>query len=150
MRCWLERTLTGCRAADDDSAAVLKRIPLGTTFEADVVTRKLRSTAWHRRYWLLMSMLASNVESVEIEPGIVMLIKSSDDAHTAIKYATGLYDTFAIEGGVVRLLKSTAFDRMDWDQWTAYWPRVLDAVHHKFLPGVSIPDVEQEIARLAS
>lgn len=150
MRAWLERTLTGCRPADDDSAAVLKRIPVGTTFECDVITRKSRSRAWHRRYWLLMSMLAANVEQVEIEPGVVLPIRSADDAHTALKYLTGLFDQFAIEGGVVRLLKSTAFDKMDADEWAAYWPRVLDAVHTKFLPGVSLPSVEDEIARLAS
>lgn len=150
MKAWLERTPFGCRPADDDSAAVLKRIPLGTTFEADVITRKSRSGAWHRRYWLLMSMLASHVESVEIEPGVCLPIRSAEDAHTALKYMTGLFDQFAIEGGVVRLLKSTAFDKMDADQWAAYWPRVLDAVHTKFLPGVSLPEVEQEIARMAS
>lgn len=95
-------------------------------------------------------MLASHVEAVEIEPGVRLPIRSADDAHTAIKYATGLYDQFAIETGVVRLLKSTAFDKMNFEEWAAYWPRVLDAVHTKFLPGVALPEVEQEIARMAS
>ena len=69
VRTWLERTVFGCRPSDEESAAVLKRIPPGTIFEADVVTRKHRSTAWHRRYWLLMSMLGTHCERVEIAPG---------------------------------------------------------------------------------
>ena len=130
---------------------MLKRIPPGTIFEADVVTRKHRSTAWHRRYWLLMSMLGTHCERVEIAPGVFMEIKSRDDAHTAMKYITGHYDSYALGDGVIlRLLKSTAFDKMDADEWALYWPKVLDAVHQKFLDGVDITEVEQEIARLAS
>lgn len=150
MKCWLERTPFGCRPADEDSAAVLKRIPLGTTFEADVITRKSRSTAWNRRYWLLMAMIASNVEEIEVEPKLVLPVRSSEDAHTAMKYMTGLYDTYAIEGGFVRMLKSIAFDKMDADEWAAHWLKVLDAVHQKVLPQIDLPHVEAELARLAS
>ena len=150
MKVWLDRTPFGCKPSDEDSAAVLSRIPIGTTFEADVVTRKNRSGAWHRRYWVLCSMLASNLDRVEIEPGLVLPITDSESAHVALKYGTGCFDSYTIKGGVVRLLKSTAFDRMDADEWAAYWRKVLDAVHTKFLPGVSSPMIEDEIARLAS
>lgn len=149
MRIWLDRTPFGCKPSDDDSAAVLKRIPIGTTFEADVITRKSRSGAWHRRYWVLCSMLASNLDHVEIEPGLVLPITDSESAHVALKYATGCYDSYAIKGGVVRLLKSTAFDRMDADEWAKHWVRVLDAVHEKFLPGVGA-EFQEELARMAS
>lgn len=150
MKVWLERTLVGCKPADAESAAVLARLPLGTTFEADVVTRKSRSGAWHRRYWLLMARIAENVDSIEIEPGVVLPVRNAEDVHVAVKYATGLFDQYAIEGGIVRLLKSTAFDKMDFEQWAAYYPKVLDAVHRVILPGVNIAEIEQEIARLAS
>lgn len=150
MKAWLERTPFGCKPADEDSAAVLKRIPLGTTFEADVVTRKSRSAARNRRHWLLMSMIASNVESVEIEPGVRLPIRNAEDAHVAMKYLTGLFDSYAVKGGVVRLLRSTAFDKMDADEWAAHWFRVLDAVHQHILPGIDMPHVEEELARMAS
>lgn len=150
MRCWLEKTLNGCRAADSESADVLKKIPAGTTFECDITTRKTRSGAWHRKYWVLMSMIAGNCEQIEIEPGAVMRVTDADSVHVAMKYLTGLYDSFAIQGGVVRLIKSTAFDRMTPDEWAAYWPRVLDAVHQKILPGIALASVEDEIARLAT
>lgn len=150
MKIWLDRTPFGCKPSDAESEAVLKRIPIGTTFEADVITRKSRSTAWNRRYWLLMSMLASNLDHVEVEPGVVLRITDSESAHVAMKYATGLYDQYVLEAGMVRIIKSIAFERMDADEWAAYWPRVLDAVHEKFLPGVEIPEMQNELARLAS
>ncbi len=150
MKVWFIRTLTGCKPDDEASAAVIAKFPVGTSFEADVVTRKSRSGAWHRRYWVLMSMLASNLDSVEVEPGLVLPIRDSESAHVAMKFSTGLYDQYVLEGGVVRIVKSIAFERMDADEWAAYWPRVLDAVHEKFLPGVVISEMENEIARLAS
>lgn len=147
----MDRTPFGCKPSDAESEAVLKRIPIGTTFEADVITRKSRSGAWHRRYWVLMSMLASNLDHVEVEPGVVLRITDSESAHVAMKYATGLYDSYVLKGGgCVRLIRSTAFDRMDADEWAAYWVKVLDAVHRVFLPGVEMPEMEQEIARMAS
>jgi len=146
----MTRTLSGYQPADEDSAGVLKRFPVGTTFEIDVSTRKTRSGAWHRRYWCLMNMLAQNLEQVEVEPGMVLPIKDAESAHVAMKYATGLFDSYAIKGGVVRLLKSTAFDRMEPDEWAAYWQRVLQATHEKFLPGVGVAEIEDEIAKVAS
>jgi hypothetical protein len=149
MKVWLERTMSGCRPADDASAGILKKIPLGTTFEAAVITRKLRSGAWHRRYWGLMSLLASHVERVEIEPGAWFEISNDPEkAHAAMKYCTGLYDTYVIEGGgFVRMLKSTAFDRMAHEDWVTYWNKVLDAVHQKFLKHVDLTDLHDEILR---
>ena len=81
----------------------------------------------------------------------MLRITDSESAHVAMKYATGLYDSYVLKGGgCVRLIRSTAFDRMDADEWAAYWVKVLDAVHRVFLPGVEMPEMEQEIARMAS
>lgn len=150
MRIWLDRSLNGCKPSDEEAAAVLKKIPLGTTFEADVVTRRTRSGAWNRRYWVLMSMIAENCENIEVEAGMTLPITSSESAHVACKYLTGLYDSYTIKGGVVRLLKSTAFDRMTNEEWERYWVKLLRAVHEKILPGIEPGAIEDEIAKLAS
>lgn len=151
MEVWLTRTLSGhLQAADADSASVIAKHKVGSTFPADIPTRMRRSGAWHRRYWVLMTMLGHNCDSVEVEPGLVLPIKNKDDAHVAMKYATGLFDSYALPGGVVRIVKSTAFEKMTADDWAAYWVRVLDVVHQKFLPGIEIASIENEIARLAA
>ena len=152
MIVWLERTFQGAKPADLNSAEVLNRIPVGTTFEADVVTRKVNTGAWRKRYWVLMQMLADNVAKVELEPGWTYeLNKDRHRAHIAMKYLTGFYDSFVLDRGViVRLLKSTSDEKMEPEEWTEYWPKVLDAVHQHFLQSVDIPTVEAEIARFAS
>lgn len=150
MRAWFEKSLNGCKPADDETAAMLKKFPLGTTFEADVVVRRTRSGAWNRRYWVLMSMIAENCERVEVEPGMVLPVTNAESAHVACKYLTGLFDSYTIKGGVVRLLRSTAFERMDAHQWEAYWKRLIRVVHEKILPGVEVGAIENELAKLAS
>lgn len=150
MEVWLTRTLSGVVGADDESRAIIEKHKVGTTFPADIPTRLTRSGAWHRKYWALCRLLGDNCESVEVEPGLVLPIRNKDDAHVAIKYITGLFDSYVLPGGVVRVVKSTAFDRMTPDEWKEYWAKVLDAVHEKFLPGVTIASVEEEIARCAS
>src|SRR5690606_7666931 len=147
---WFTRTLTGCAPADADCEAALKRYPSGSTFPMDIATRKTRSGAWHRKYWALCSMLASNLESVEVEPGFVMQIHSGEDIHVALQYVTGLFDPYALKEGLVRVIRSTAFDRMTPDEWALYWPRVLDAVHQRTLPNVELASAENELARMAS
>lgn len=150
MEFWFTRTLTGAAPADEDCAKALRRYDLGTTFPMDLATRKSRSGAWHRRYWVLCSMLSQHLERVEIEPGMVLPIKDAEDVHVAFKYATGLFDSYALEAGVVRVIRSTAFDRMTADEWAIYYPKVLDVVHKKFLPGIDGRHIEDEIARIAS
>ena len=150
MEVWLTKTPAGLRAADEDSAKLLEKIQMGNTFPADVPIRQTRSGKWNARYWVLCKMLADNVEQVEIEPDFIMPIKSKEDVHVAFKYITGLYDSYAFTGKVVRVIKFTAFDTMSADDWAEYWKKCMDAVHQKFLPGISLPSVEDEIARMAS
>ena len=150
MKIWMERSLNGCKPAGEEAAAILKKIPLGTTFEADVVTRKTRSGAWHRRYWALMSMIAENCERVQIEDGVFLPVRDSESAHVACKYLTGLYDSYALKDGVVRILKSTAFEKMEAEDWAKYWVTLIRRVHEVILPTIEIDLIEEEIARIAS
>lgn len=150
MEAWVTKTLGGLQPADDGAKAAYERHAIGSTFPIDIPVRKSRSLPWLKRYWVLMHMLGSNCDSVEVEPGLVLPIKDKDDAHLAMKYITGLFDSYALPGGFVRMVKSTAFDKMTPDEWASYWKRVLDAVHAKFLPGIDSAMLEDEIARLAS
>ena len=151
MEVWLTKTLAGLQPADDEARKALDKHALGSTFPADVPVRVTRSGAWHKRYWVLCQMLADNLDSVEVEPGMILPIRNKEDVHVALKYATGLYDQYVIQGGgIVRVVKSTAFDAMTPDAWAVYWSKVLDAVHNKFLPNVERATVENELARLAS
>lgn len=150
METWVTKTLGGLVPADDEAKRAYDKHAMGSTFPIDLPVRTTRSGAWHRKYWVLMHMLGSNLDQVEVEPGMVLPIRNKDDAHVAMKYATGLFDSYVLPTGIVRLVKSTAFDAMTPDEWAIYWRKVLDAVHTKFLPGVEGAALENEIARLAA
>jgi hypothetical protein len=153
MRVWFEKTLSGARPADAEAAAVLRKFKPGTTFEAEVITRQNRSGAWHRRYWVLMSMIAENIEEIDIGHGAMMPIHGGEDVHIAVKLLTGHVDTYTTEVDgqlhIVRIPRPTNFREMSPEDWAKYWPKVLDAVHQHILPGIG-GYVEEEIARLAS
>lgn len=160
MRAWLTRTLSGFMAADSESQRILSKFPLGITFEVEVNTRQVRSAPWNSRYWLLMNRLAEHVTQVNIRelnddgPPVMMPVQDAEGLHTALKFICGLCEKYTIESGqethVVRVPKSIRFDRMTPDEWAAYWPRVLDAVHQRVLPEVGSQFIEDDLARLAS
>lgn len=151
MEVWVTRTLSGLVPADEESRRAFDKHKVGSTFPVDVPVRTTRSGSWHRRYWALMHLLGSNLDQVEVEPGMVLPIRNKDDAHLAMKYATGLFDSYVIQGGgTVRMVKSTAFDAMSADEWAAYWKKCMDAVHQVFLPGIDLRSVEDEIAKVAA
>ena len=37
---------------------------------------------------------------------------------------------------------------MTQEEWKAYWPRVLDVVQERIMPGVSMPHVKENIEQL--
>ena len=161
MKIWLTRTLSGWMGSDAETDKVLAKFPMGTTVEFDVKTRQTRSGAWHRRYWLLMSRLAqAGISEVNIrelgddgEP-ILYPVNCAEDIHTALKFICGLVHKHTVTSGgqtfLYRVPKSTSFDDMTPDEWAAYWPRVLDAVHQRVLPTVGSEFLMEELQRLAS
>lgn len=109
----------------------------------------VRDPVAHGRYWALMTLCATNCERIELPYNAVMLIHNKNDVHTAIKLCTGhcdtIFDRFNLP--VYQVTKSTDFASMTKDEWDAYWPRVLDVIQERILPGVSIPEVRLEIER---
>lgn len=161
MKTWITRTLSGWVPADDESRRVLGKFPLGTSIEADVKTRQSRSTAWNSRYWLLLSRLheagVSEVNIRELDDDgdpIPYPVSSAQDIHTAIKFICGLVHKHTVTSDgqtfLYRVPKSTSFDEMTPDEWAAYWPRVLDAVHQRVLDGVDAGYLQEDLMRLAS
>jgi hypothetical protein len=57
--------------------------------------------------------------------------------------------TVGAETFIHRVPKSTRFEEMTPDEWAAYWPRMLDAVHQRVLPNAS-SYMQDDLARLAS
>lgn len=110
---------------------------------------RIRDPVSFRRYWKLMTLSAENCERIELPYNAVMLVHTKEDVHTAVKLCTGYCDTIfdPFNKPVFQVVKSTNFDEMTQDEWEAYWPRVLDVISERVLPGVEIPEVELEIMK---
>ena len=78
-----------------------------------------------------------------------MPVHSKEDVHTAIKLCTGHCTTIFDANGnpVAAIPKSTNFESMTADEWSQYWPKVIDVIIERILPGVQWPEVELEIQK---
>ena len=147
MRIELFKHGRGFLPASEEAEAVHRRMAPGEIAWMKVL--RIRDPVAHRRYWALMTMCANNCERIELPYGGVMLVHSKEDVHTAVKLCTGYCDTIfdANQRPVAFIPKSTNFESMTADEWAGYWPRVLDVVQERILPGVEIPEVQTELLR---
>lgn len=155
----MSATVYFCRAGDQlaptdaDSLKLIRK--LGDGEECAFKPLRVRSLKWHKRYWALMSQLWPHISEINISLGkepVMMPIQSAYELHTAIKLITGHCITQHIKGTgyVLRIPKPTNFEEMTADEWEVYYPRALDAIHQRALPQIEIPEVEEELGRLAS
>lgn len=147
MKIELYRRGAGWLPASEDAQKVLGRMAQGEI--AWMKPLRIRDPVAHRRYWKLMSMCAENCDRIELPYGGSMEIHSKDDVHTAIKICTG-HVTWVLDAfgkPTFALPKSTDYESMTGDEWAEYWPRVLDVVQERVLPGIQLPEIEHEMQR---
>lgn len=121
-------------AATPGTSQAIQKIPHGQL--AVITIRRPRSVQWHRRYWVLVGMIAENSSY------------TAEEIHVLIKLRTGLVKEIREKDGHVwRIPDSTAFEIMDGTQWSTYWDRVVDVVLRDFLP-ISPEQLKQELAAL--
>lgn len=137
----------GFLPASEDAQKVYSRMSPGEIVWVNVL--RIRDPVANRRYWQLMTLCAQNCERIELPYGGVMIINNKNDVHTAIKLCTGLVDTIfdAFGKPAFQIPKSTNFEAMTADEWNEYWPRILDVIQERILPGVSLPEMELEIQK---
>jgi len=137
----------GFLAADEDAEKFHKKLETGECILLKPI--RVRDLKAHRRYWKLCTLCAENCERITLDDGSVFPIHNKDDVHTVIKLATGHYTSIFDTDGreAFRIPKSTSFADMTADEWQEYWPRVLDVVQSKVLPGVDIDSVQLEIMK---
>lgn len=135
---WLRRTLHGFAADGDEAAADMRRIPMGTSVRCEIT--RPRSVPQLRYYWQLCALVAMNHAELQ----------TREQVDQAIRILTGHVDLVRIGDNVVQLPRRIAFSKLSQDEWQAYLMRAKDAVLQHLLPGVELPEVENEIARMAS
>lgn len=133
---YLKRTLQGFAA--DDSAAVenMKRIPLGTTVRCEIT--RPRSVQQLRYYWALCALVAQN--HVELQ--------TREQVDQALRLLAGHVDIVKVGDKVLQIPRRIAFAKLGQAEWQAYLTRVKDAVVRELLPGIELPEFEEEILRM--
>jgi hypothetical protein len=137
MELWLKRTLSGFVPDNDaDTQRRVKRIPLDTIVRVEM--RQPRSSRDFRYYWALCRLVSFNHEQ----------FKTEKQVDGALKVLTGHADVFTLDGRVVEVPRSIAFDKLEQEEWQEYLKRAKDAVLQHLLPGVKSSVMEDEIARM--
>jgi hypothetical protein len=104
------RTEKGLRPANAWDAEALSTDPLGTEYELHKITR--RKPKQHRTYWRALNLV---VKANNRWP-------DAEHLHDELKLALGFYRKAAnLKTGEIMLIPdSTAFDKMEQDQWQAF------------------------------
>jgi ferredoxin len=137
----------GWLPASDEAIKVRDRMENGDI--AWFKTMKVRCPKDLRRFWQLMTMCRDNCERIEMPHGGVMLVNSKEDVCTVVKICTGHCTTiFDMDGKpVYQIPKSISFENMEQNEWDEFWPRVVDVVMQRIMPGVSLPEIELELLK---
>lgn len=113
----------------------------------------VRDPVMHRRYWALCGSLPKKVGRIEIDrvdgKPVYMPIRSKEDAHTAFKLCTGLFDRLPVEGTdyAIRVPHSTNFEAMTPDEWLPYWHSVLEVCVERVAPEIEAPEARDDMLR---
>jgi len=137
---FFRRTLSGLAPADDASATVLRKVPVGDVVACEI--RRPRNSSQHRLYWVLCTAVAINHEQLH----------DAESVHQVLKLLTGLTDKIAIKstGEIIEIPRSISFGKMSADEWDAYFDRAKQAVCEHLLPGVGLRELQDEILRMAA
>jgi len=112
------RTEKGLRPARSWDAEALSDDPLNTEYELVKITR--RKPKQHRTYWRALSLVAKASNRWP----------DAEHLHDELKLACGFYRKAAnmATGDIMLIPDSTAFDKMDQDQWQAYMNRAMELI----------------------
>lgn len=134
----MTRTLSGLAPDDESATAVLRRIKPGDVVRVEV--RRPRNLSAHRRWFALVNMIYANSEDYG----------SPELVHAHLKLLAGHADPIVNKatGETYLVPKSISFSSMDEDAFQALWARVVPKVCTEIIPGLTVPEVEDEVLRI--
>jgi len=136
MKVYMKRTLAGLAPDDQDAIDGLRKFPVGTSVEVSI--SQPRSLKQLRYYYALCTVVATNHSTM----------RDKDQVDQAIRILTGHCDVFTLDGRTVETPRRLAFDKLEQDPWEKYLQRAKEAVAEHLLPGIAIPDLEEEVLRM--
>lgn len=135
------KTLSGLVPANDRAAEMVGKVKAGALVQA--VVKQPRSLPWLARYWVLCAKIAENLPTSKGNH------LTAEQIHFLLKLECGCATPIKRKNGeVIFIPDSIAFQKMNHDEWSAYWDRVCDFVAADLLPGLSRADLEAEVGEL--
>jgi hypothetical protein len=123
---------------DDESQSVLRKHKAGSEFWVEI--RKARNPKHHRLYFALLKLTFDNQERYE----------NFELFRKAVQIAAGHVDELVtLDGEVLMLPKSVAFDSLDEDEFTQVFCDAM-AVCAKILGDMDLDHLRQEVERYAA
>lgn len=112
---FMERTVAGLKAVDDQGVDVLRRIKVGEVVQCEV--NRPRNLAHHRKFWALVNVFWAAAGDWS-SPYAVLI---------ELKVRLGHVQKVVIRetGEIVSVPKSISFAQMNQDQFTAFYDRAL-------------------------
>lgn len=135
---YLKRTIGGFSPADDMSVETAKKFKVGEQYRAEIVKPRSRKTLG--RYWVLIDMIYSNTD----------MFASKRVLHDYLKIRAGHSVTIVSQstGELYHIADSIDFDTLSEDQFQDVWSKVCDVVCADILPGITQPELENEVSKL--
>lgn len=124
--------------ANYDLEQITSRLKKGTSVRLQFA--QPRSLPRHRLYWVLLRQVVKNNEFFATE----------EDLHKTLLVGCGVTEPMlTVDGDIVLLPSSTAFDAMEEDRFKAYFDAMLLIIRTKILPGVDVEDLLTEARKEA-
>jgi hypothetical protein len=136
MNAWLIRTSAGFAPDDEAARRLMRRIPKGTSVEVSLT--QPRSAPQLRFYWRLCEVVAMNHEQ----------LASKNEVDQLLRILSGHVDIAVLGDEVYKLPRRIAFAKLGQAKWAEYLEAAKRAVAEHLLPGVSLPELEDEVLRM--
>lgn len=122
--------------ANYDMEQISGRLPKGATVRVQFA--QPRSLPRHRLYWVVVRQVVKNSEFFATEEAL----------HSTLLLGCGVVTpVLSINGDVIMIPNSTAFDAMEEDEFKKYFDRAMEIIGTKIMPGVDVSDLLAEAKR---
>ena len=132
MRAVFRKGLRGLEPADSAAAESIGTLPVGGMVMVEVV--RARNLRHHRKWWVLMSLIADNLDGV-----------TAETVCDVIKIGIAHVHTVKTKRGLVHISKSVSFASMDQTEFDAFYQQAVHYIVADVLPGVNSSDLEREV-----
>lgn len=132
----VRKQFSALRAANSDAEELIRKLKDGMDYTIEL--KRTRNLGWHRKYWLLCSIIAENLP----EP------TKKEAVSDYIKMESGHVRVVRVNGELREYPDSISFSSMNAEGWESFWERAVEVCCTKIIPGLDKEELELELYEL--